>query len=260
MKRILLPIDESTRSLVAISQVKKQFPPEENEIVLLMVDESIDYTASKDKSSAAISNLEQKMELVESALEGYKVICKADVGKAGQRIIKCAREYGADMIVMTKSSKDDMKNSIGRTAEYVISHAECDVLIASENRTGEREYRGLVYRKAEAVVNLRGQFSLKQSECLIPSVSSDCIYHIEVKRGKVRFIHRSYNTATRDWDLPPALGDSEVYDILAGESADILVRANSVDGKADRIRIVNRNMKTEAVFSYRISAADKDNE
>lgn len=260
MKRILLPVDETSRSLAALSLVKKQFPPEENEIVLLMVDESIDYTASKEKSSQAISNLEQKLDLIEGALENYYVIKKAEVGKAGQRILKCAKEFGVDLIVMTKSSKDDMKNSLGSTTAYVITHAENNVVIASENDSNEREYRGLVYRKAEALVNLRGQFSLKQSECLIPSVSSDCIYHIEVKRGKIRFIHRSYNPVTRDWDLPPALGDAEIHDILAGESADILVRANSVEGKADRIRIINRNMKTEAVFSYRISAAATDEE
>ena len=44
MKRILVPIDESTRSVVALGEVKKLFSPEECEVVLLMVDEGLDYT------------------------------------------------------------------------------------------------------------------------------------------------------------------------------------------------------------------------
>lgn len=254
MKRILVPIDESTRSMVALGEVKKLFSPEECEVVLLMVDEGLDYTASRTKNEDAVSELEQKLSMLEEELEGYHVIKVAEIGKAGNRIVKCARDYGADLIVMTKSSKNDMRYTLGRTAEYVATNADCNVMIATEKKVTEREFRGLVYKTAEALVNLRGQLSLKQSECLIPSVSSDCIYHIEVKRGKIRFSHKSYNPDTRDWDRPPVLGDREHVDILAGQTVDIRVRANSVDGKADRIRITNRNMKTEAVFSYKITA------
>lgn len=259
MKRILLPIDETTRSLLSLSQVKKMFSPEEAEIVLLMVDEKLDYTASKEMNDNAYNNLEQKLELLASALEGYNVIKRAEVGKAGQRIVKCARDLGVDLIMMTKSSRDDMKYNLGKTTEYVVTHASCNVTVVTEQTQTRNEYRGLVYKRAEAVVNLRGQLSLKQSECLIPSVSTDCIYHIEVKRGKVRFIHRSYNTLTRSWDIAPLSGDEETFDIMAGQSVDIKVKAHSVDGKADRIRIVNRNMKTEAVFSYKITADNTDN-
>lgn len=254
MKRILLPIDETERSLVALAKLKQNYPPEDYEVVLLMVDERLDYATNKEANDLAISNIEQKLELLEAALEGYHVIKKADIGKASQRILLCAKEYAVDMILMTKSSKDDMKYLLGRTTEHVITRANCDVVIVSENDGADREYRGLVYKKATSIVNLRGQLSQKQSECLIPSVSSDCIYHIEVTRGKIRFIHRTYNPETRNWDLPPASGQDEAIDIVAGESVDIPVKAYSVDGKADRIRIVNRNMKTEAVFSYKITA------
>ena len=56
-------------------------------------------------------------------------------------------------------------------------------------------------------------------------------------------------------DLPPLPGQEVALDILAGESKDSLVKADSTDGKADRIRIVNRDMKKEAVFKYTITAA-----
>ena len=98
----------------------------------------------------------------------------------------------------------------------------------------------------------------KQSECLLPSVNQDCIYHIDVTVGKIRFFHTAYNPDTRNWDQPPKPGQEVTRDIAAGESRDILVMADSTDGKADRIRIVNRDMKKEAVFSFNITAAEMD--
>ena len=75
--------------------------------------------------------------------------------------------------------------------------------------------------------------------------------------GRIKFYHTAYNPDTRNWDLPPVEGQPVTCDIAAGETADILVKADSTDGRADRIRIVNRDMKKEAVFSYRITAAHK---
>ena len=180
------------------------------------------------------------------------------VGKAGVRITRAARETGADLIIMTKSSKEDMLSSIGATAEYVINNAPCDVIIVCEQVNRRNEYRGLVYRTAKGTVNLRGQLGDKQSECLLPSVNQDCIYHINVTVGKVRFFHTAYNPDTRNWDLPPLPGQEVTMDIAAGESRKILVKADSNDGKADRIRIVNRDMKKEAVFDFKITAAPKE--
>ena len=89
---------------------------------------------------------------------------------------------------------------------------------------------------------------------MIPSVKGDVIYHIDVTRGRVRFLHRSFNPVTKEWDLPPSNGQQEIYEIEAGVSIKIPVNATG-DGKmADRIRILNRSMKTEAVFNYEITA------
>jgi hypothetical protein len=140
----------------------------------------------------------------------------------------------------------------------VINNAPCAVLIVSEAINSRSEYRGLVYKTSKGTVNLRGQLGDKQSECLLPSVNQDCIYHIDVTVGKIRFFHTAYNPDTRNWDLPPLPGQEVTMDILAGESKNILVKADSTDGKADRIRIVNRDMKKEAVFSFRISAVGSE--
>ena len=260
MKKILIPIEETQRSLKALPYVKKHYSPEEAELVIMMVDERLGYKVKSDIEAAVIKELDDKLELVAAELEGYKVTKLSAVGKPGVRITRAVRETGCDLIVMTKSSKEDTLNSIGTTAEYVINNAPCDVLIVSEQAEARNEYRGLVYKTARGTVNLRGQLGDKQSECLLPSVNQDCIYHINVTVGKVRFFHTAYNPDTRNWDLPPQPGQEVTLDIAAGEAKDILVKADSNDGKADRIRIVNRDMRKEAVFDFRISAAPDNHE
>ncbi|MBR3376752.1 MAG: universal stress protein [Mogibacterium sp.] len=258
MKKILLPIEETQRSLKALHYVKSHYSPDEAELVLLMIDEKLSYSVKSEAEAEAIKVLDEKLALIATELEGYKLSMLSGVGKAGVRITRAARETGADLIIMTKSSKEDMLSSIGTTAEYVINNAPCDVVIVSEQVNRRNEYRGLVYRTAKGTVNLRGQLGDKQSECLLPSVNRDCIYHINVTVGKVRFFHTAYNPDTRNWDLPPLPGQEVTMDIAAGESRNILVKADSNDGKADRIRIVNRDMKREAVFDFRITAAPKE--
>lgn len=260
MKKILIPIEETSRSLKALAFVKKHYTPEEAELVLMMIDERLGYSVRSDVEAAALRDLDAKLDLLAAELDGYKVAKLSAAGKAGVRIVRAVRETGADLIVMTKSSKDDMLNSIGSTAEYVINNAPCDVIIVSEQVSSRNEYRGLVYKTARGTVNLRGQLGDKQSECLLPSVKQDCIYHINVTVGKIRFFHTAYNPDTRNWDLPPVPGQEVTLDIAAGESRDILVKADSTDGKADRIRIVNRDMRKEAVFDFRITAAPENHD
>ncbi len=255
MKKILLPIEDTPRSLKAIDFIVKHYTPEEAELVLMMVDESQTYIHTKDVEAAIIRKLETRLASIAAALRGFKLTTRAATGKAGIRISRAVRETGADLIVMTKSSKDDMLNNIGSTTEYVLNNAGCHVLIVNENSQTNEEYRGLVYRTASANVNLRGQIGNKQSECLLPSVNVDCVYHFDVTVGKIRFMHTAYNPDTRRWDLPPAPGQEVTLDIVAGESVDIFVKADSNGGKADRIRVVNRDMKKEAVFTYAIYAA-----
>ncbi len=257
MKRLLLPLEETDRSLKALAYVTENYKPDEVDVVLMMVDDTLGYSIRSEAEAAALQALDEKLDIIRTSLEDYKVTTKSAVGKAGVRITRAARETGADLIVMTKSSKDDMLNSIGSTAEYVLNNAPCDVVIVCEAINSKEEYRGLVYRTASAVVNLRGLLGNKQSECLLPSVNVDCNYHFDVTVGRVRFYHTAYNPETRNWDLPPLPGQEVARDMVAGESVDILVKADSTEGKADRIRIVNRDMKKEAVFTFKITAAPK---
>lgn len=255
MKRILVPVDGSPRSLIALEQLKTTFSPKAFEVVLVMVRENTGYALSLGEEAEIREELDKKLNSIARTIDKYSVITRSAVGRAGARVIEAAKEFGAEMIVMTKSTKPGAGSTIGLTASYIIRHAQCDVMIVKESETKKiQEYRGAIYKRAKGTVALRGQLSLKQSECLIPSVKGDVIYHIDVKRGRVRFLHRSFNAVTKEWDLPPTNGQQEVYEIEAGVSIQIPINATG-DGKmADRIRILNRSMKTEAVFDYEITA------
>lgn len=255
MKKFLLPIDGSSRSLTAFTYVKNRLNPKDYEIIIMMVDENLRFDASRDEELSSIQSSESKLRELASALPDYQVTTKADFGRAGAKIVKFARENNIDSIIITKSTKDDNTNSLGYTAEYIVLHAPCDVLFVSEASLNPVEYRGLVYKQVASSVTLRGQLSGKHDECLLPSVSTDCIYHVEVIVGRIAFSHRSYNPRTRDWDIPPTTGQEELVDLSGGQVMDILVKANNVEGRADRIRISNRSLKNEAVFKYRISEA-----
>ena len=255
MKRILVPVDGSPRSLIALEQLKTTFSPKAFEVVLVMVRENTGYALSLGEEAEIREELDKKLNAIAKTIDKYSVIKRSVVGRAGARVIEAAKEFGVDMIVMTKSTKPGAGSTIGLTASYIIRHAQCDVMVVKETESKKIEsYRGAIYKRAKGTVALRGQLSLKQSECLIPSVKGDVIYHIDVTRGRIRFLHRSFNPVTKDWDLPPSNGQQEVYEIEAGVSIQIPVNATG-DGKmADRIRILNRSMKTEAVFNYEITA------
>ena len=259
MKRILVPVDGSPRSLIALEQLKTTFSPKAFEVVIVMVRENTGYALSLGEEAEIREELDKKLNSIARTIDKYSVITRSAVGRAGARVIEAAKEFGAEMIVMTKSTKPGAGSTIGLTASYIIRHAQCDVMIVKESETKKiQEYRGAIYKRAKGTVALRGQLSLKQSECLIPSVKGDVIYHIDVKRGRVRFLHRSFNAVTKEGDLPPTNGQQEVYEIEAGVSIQIPVNATG-DGKmADRIRILNRSMKTEAVFDYEITADKRD--
>ena len=256
MNRILVPVDGSPRSLRAVEEVKHNFSPRAFEIILLMVKENDSHLAGlTDMDEEVRAELESNLDEIANNLEGYDIIKRIAEGKPGNRIVECAKELGADMIVMTRSTDASMPDSIGVNATYVIRHAGCNVLIVKEAGRGDEAYRGLVYRKAEGLVNLRGRLSLKHSECMLPTVTGDTNYHIEVTRGRIRFQHISYNPDSKEWDLPPVNGQKLFYEIMEGETIDIPINAENASGKLDRIRIVNRDAKIEAVFTYKITRA-----
>ena len=73
MKKILIPIEETQRSLKALTYVKDHYTPEEADIVLMMIDERLDYSVRSEMESAALKALDEKLDLIAESFDGYKV-------------------------------------------------------------------------------------------------------------------------------------------------------------------------------------------
>lgn len=257
MKKILVPVDGTMKSISVFSTIRRSFSPKVFELVIMMVHDSFEYTLTRIGSEERTKDMENKLGTIAENLPEYNVQKIAVNGKAGAKIVEYAEELGVSMIVMTKSTSAGMTNSIGTTATYVLRHAHCNVMFVQPRQGAfDGQYRGLVYKKAESVVNLRGQLSLKHSECLLPFVYGKIKYHIDVTRGRVRFAHRSYNPETNDWDICPEGEGHESIEIGEGETADIMIEVLPAK-KPDRIRVINRGMKTEAVFRYRVDIVER---
>lgn len=252
MKKILVPLDGTIRSLAVFDQIKRSFPPDKFELFLIMIHDSFEYTLTRIESDKVLKEMEEKLNSIAENLTDYTVHKRVTGGKPGPRIIEYAEEIKPDLILMTRSTGPGVTKGIGSTAKYVLSRARYGVYFVNGAKDpNSSEYRGLVYKKASSVVNLRGQLSQKHSECLLPIAYGKLVYRIDVTRGRVRFIHRAYNEKTNEWDICPEGGLEENIEISAGEVADITIEVRP-NKKPDRVRVVNRGMKTEAVFAYDI--------
>lgn len=129
MKKILLPIDGTQRSIEAAEFIADNFNPEDVEITTVTVRE--DYYAFAMTQTNAQRVIDETMpifEPVEDILKGFKLTKKVLVGrKAGEEIVLFAKENDINTIVMTKSTKKGIKNFIGSVAAYVVRHSTCTI-------------------------------------------------------------------------------------------------------------------------------------
>jgi nucleotide-binding universal stress UspA family protein len=80
----------------------------------------------------------QMRELIETTdWDGVEVVSSLQIGHAGQQICARAVEHHADLIVTSTHGTTGFKHIlVGSTAEYVVRHASCPVLVVpSHERT-----------------------------------------------------------------------------------------------------------------------------
>lgn len=147
MKKILLPIDGSPRSLRTIQVVKQSYIPAETEITILLVvpdprpskltDENDEVTPMPDHEEITQDpqTKEEARLLVESfakMLPGYQTTAALRFGSPGPEIVYYARERGFDALVMTRSSRGPLQK-LGSVATYVVRNAQfLDLIIMRE--------------------------------------------------------------------------------------------------------------------------------
>lgn len=137
MKKILLPIDGSPRSLRTIQVVKQAFSPDETELTILLVvaskahlaappDEPVEVQADDDARDAIDPQAAEESRLLLASfakmLPGYKVDIALRYGNPGPEIVGFAKEGGFDSILMTRSSRGPMQK-LGSVATYIVRNA-----------------------------------------------------------------------------------------------------------------------------------------
>jgi nucleotide-binding universal stress UspA family protein len=140
IRRILVPVDFSEHSKDALRYAVDLGSIFDAELILIFVVESVGYPADLGYGQAPIPQLERELsergraELERLAREtvGDRLAVKFHVpaGRPFVEIIKAAREFGADLIVIATHGHTGVEHILfGSTAEKVVRKAPCPVMV-----------------------------------------------------------------------------------------------------------------------------------
>lgn len=145
-RKILVPIDFSDCSMKGLTYAKALARQFGSKLVLLNSVALQYYVASDEYARYDFPLLlqqtekaarEQMQELVrETDWDGIEVASSLQIGHAGQQICARAIDHDADLIVTATHGRTGLKHLLlGSTAEYIVRHAHCSVLVVpSHNR------------------------------------------------------------------------------------------------------------------------------
>ena len=133
MKKVLLPIDVSERSLKTINRFKEGYTPEEAEATLLTVMEGSSHFKFNDEYERYRQKLLKELEDLAAQLEGYKVNTVILQGSPGSSIVEYAKNNKFDLLIMTRS-KRGVIGKLGSVASYIVRQApNMNLLILKED-------------------------------------------------------------------------------------------------------------------------------
>jgi Universal stress protein UspA and related nucleotide-binding proteins len=132
MRKILLPIDGSERSMKAIDWVESRYSPEDVDITILIVREDLNDMWSQEEYEQAKLESQPILQKNASLLKKFTVNTQFRFGRAGEEIVAFAKRNNIDTIVMTKSTKSGLLRFIGSVATHVVKYADCVVVIVPE--------------------------------------------------------------------------------------------------------------------------------
>lgn len=130
-KNILVPIDESERTLHSIEFIKSFFPKESVTITLMNVQVIVAVNGFEYESEIYIATEKSKriLEKAKLLLKDYDVKTYYTVGHASKEILEKAKEDKSDIIVMAKSNRKGLSRLIGSVTSGVIKGSECIVMV-----------------------------------------------------------------------------------------------------------------------------------
>lgn len=132
MKKIMIPLDGTDRSMHSIDLVKNLYKQDEVEIVLLYIKEDVNNMIMEYDLVAAEKEMQRMVEPAVKELMGYDVTCEYGLIDPGSEIVKRAQMNNVDIIIMTKSTKKGLTRMIGSVTSYVVRNAPCIVMIVPE--------------------------------------------------------------------------------------------------------------------------------
>lgn len=132
MKKILIPLDGTERSMHSIDLVKNLYNKDEIEITLLYIKEDVKSMIMEEDLAAAEKDMQKVATPAIKELAGYKVNCEFGLIDPGSEIVKRAMMNSIDIIVMTKSTKKGLTRMIGSVTSYVVRNTPCIVMIVPE--------------------------------------------------------------------------------------------------------------------------------
>ena len=132
MKKILIPLDGTERSMHSIDLVKNLYKKDEVEITLLYIKEDVKNMIMEDDLVAAEKDMQKMVAPAVKELAGYKLSCEFGLIDPGTEIVKRAVMNSTDIIIMTKSTKKGLTRMIGSVTSYVVRNAPCIVMIVPE--------------------------------------------------------------------------------------------------------------------------------
>ncbi|MBP2033161.1 nucleotide-binding universal stress UspA family protein [Clostridium algifaecis] len=134
-KKILVPLDETDRSMHSLDCLKKLFKKDEVQVTLMHVSEIVianDMVISNDEIVRAKEKGENILSRAEKQLEGYEVEKYCAFGYASDEILAKSKEDKFDAIIMTKSNKKGIARMIGSVTNKVLKNTQILVMIVPE--------------------------------------------------------------------------------------------------------------------------------
>ena len=122
MKKILLPVDGSKRSIRTVEMVKQLCDPADSDITVVKVVSAQLYINSMDEIKHNAEKAQPELTAVADMLPGYQTTAALRFGSPGPEIIQFAKEGGFDAILMTRSSRGSTQK-LGSVSTYIVQNA-----------------------------------------------------------------------------------------------------------------------------------------
>ncbi|AZV58075.1 universal stress protein [Clostridium sp. AWRP] len=134
-KKILVPLDETERSMHSLDCLKKLFPRDEVQLTIMYVSEIVianETGVSNSMVDMAREKGENILDRAERKIQEYKTEKYCVFGRVADEILKKANCDEFDMIIMTKSNKKGLARMIGSVTSKVLKNSQVLVMIVPE--------------------------------------------------------------------------------------------------------------------------------